>query len=93
MAFVSPNDVLCPVVTYVFVSVYGGSAGISGGPGWPRVRALLTVVSLVVNIVTIMADGLRHLHHPGDQKQREASRPVLDALYAYCEPRVQAKSA
>lgn len=53
IAFVSPNDVLCPVVTYVFVSVYGGFAGISGGPGWPRVRALLTVVSLVVNVVTI----------------------------------------
>lgn len=53
IAFVSPNDVLCPVITYVFVSVYGGFAGISGGPGWPRVRALLTVVSLVVNVVTI----------------------------------------
>lgn len=53
IAFVSPNDVLCPVVTYVFVSVYGGFAGSSGGPGWPRVRALLTVVSLVVNVVTI----------------------------------------
>src|SRR2546428_4428416 len=24
-----------------------------------------------------------HLHYPNDQKQREASRPVLDALYAY----------
>ena len=53
IAFVSPNDVLCPVVTYVFVGVYGGFAGISGSPGWSRVRALLTVVSLVVNIVTI----------------------------------------
>jgi hypothetical protein len=33
-------------------------------------------------------DGLRHVHYPDDQKQREASRPVLDALYAYCQKRV-----
>ena len=50
---ISPNDVLCPVVTYVFVGVYGAFAGMSGGPGWPRIRALLAVVSLVVNVVTI----------------------------------------
>ncbi len=38
-------------------------------------------------------DGLRHVHYPDDQKQREASRPVLDALYAYCQKKVDAKSA
>lgn len=36
-------------------------------------------------------DGLRHLHYPDDQKQREASRPVLDALYAYCQKKVEAR--
>ena len=35
--------------------------------------------------VEAILDGLRHLHYPNDQKQREASRPVLDALYAYCQ--------
>ena len=38
-------------------------------------------------------DGTRHLHYPNDQKQREASRPVLDALYAYCQKKVEAKPA
>ena len=35
--------------------------------------------------VEALLDGLRHLHHPDDQRQREASKPVLDALYAYCQ--------
>jgi len=39
--------------------------------------------------VEAILDGLRHVHHPDDQKQREASRPVLDALYAYCKARVE----
>ena len=34
-------------------------------------------------------DGLRAIHHPDDQAQRQASIPVMDALYAYC----QAKAA
>ena len=38
-------------------------------------------------------DGLRHLHYPDDQKQREASRPVMDALYAYCQAKTAAKTA
>jgi hypothetical protein len=53
IAFVSPNDVLCPVITYVTLGIYSGSTGGGGGADWPRLRALLTVVSLVVNVVTI----------------------------------------
>lgn len=34
--------------------------------------------------VEAILDGLRLVHSPDDQRQREASRPVLDALYAYC---------
>jgi hypothetical protein len=30
-------------------------------------------------------DGLRLRHFPDDQAQREASIPVLDALYSYCK--------
>ena len=43
--------------------------------------------------VEAVLDGLRHVHHPNDQKQREASRPVLDALYAYCQEKSKAKAA
>jgi hypothetical protein len=49
----SPNDVLCPVVTYVVLSVYLGLRGSPTARRAGRERALLTLVSLVVNIVTI----------------------------------------
>jgi hypothetical protein len=39
--------------------------------------------------VEAILDGLRHLHYPDDQKQREASRAVLDALYAYCRSKTK----
>jgi hypothetical protein len=35
-------------------------------------------------------EGVRALHHPNDQAQREASIPVMDALYAYCKAKVGA---
>jgi len=50
---VSPNDVLCPVVTYVSLSVLAGFRASLRRPDWPRVRAVLTLLSLVVNVVTI----------------------------------------
>jgi len=37
--------------------------------------------------VEAILDGLRLMHAPDDQRQREASRPVLDALYTYCKER------
>ncbi len=43
--------------------------------------------------IEAVLDGMRHLHYPDDQKQREASRPVLDALYAYCQKKVETKPA
>lgn len=43
--------------------------------------------------IEAVLDGLRHLHYPDDQKQREASRPVLDALYAYCQKKAEATRA
>jgi hypothetical protein len=33
-------------------------------------------------------EGVRALHQPNDQAQREASIPVMDALYAYCKAKV-----
>ncbi len=42
--------------------------------------------------VEAVLDGMRHLHYPDDHKQREASRPALDALYAYCQRKVEARA-
>jgi hypothetical protein len=53
IALVSPNDVLCPVITYVSLSVLAAFRPIAQQPDWPRIRAVLTLLSLVVNIATI----------------------------------------
>ena len=50
---VSPNDVLCPVLTYVCLGLLAAFRPTLSGPHWPRLRAWLTLVSLVVNVVTI----------------------------------------
>ena len=50
---VSPNDVLCPVLTYVVLGLYAGVRGLAAHPRWPHLRAALTILSLVVNVVTI----------------------------------------
>ena len=39
--------------------------------------------------VEALLDGVRALHHPNDQEQRRASRPILDALYAYCQQKTK----
>lgn len=49
----SPNDWLCPVVTYVVLGIYGALWPPPDRTDWARVRALLTVVSFGVNVVTI----------------------------------------
>jgi hypothetical protein len=50
---VSPNDVLCPVLTYVTLGVYADARRTVNRTAWGRLRALLTITSLVVNVVTI----------------------------------------
>jgi hypothetical protein len=49
----SPNDLLCPLVTYVVLSVYADLRRVHGETHFARDRAVLTLVSLAVNIVTI----------------------------------------
>ena len=39
--------------------------------------------------IEALLEGIRLIHQPNDQKQREASRPILDALYAYCQKKVE----
>ena len=50
---VSPNDVLSPVLTYVCLGLLAAFRTTLRSEEWPRLRALLTLVSLVVNVVTI----------------------------------------
>jgi hypothetical protein len=40
--------------------------------------------------VEALLEGVRLMHQPSDQSQREASRQILDALYAYCKTKVGA---
>ncbi len=49
----SPNDWLCPVLTYVFLGLYAAIRPPADSVGWARSRVLLTVVSFVVNVATI----------------------------------------
>ena len=50
---VSPNDIVCPVLTYVCLGLLSAFRPTLSGRHWPRLRAWLTLLSLVVNIVTI----------------------------------------
>ena len=49
----SPNDWLCPVVTYVFLGIYAAYRRPIDSAGWAHSRAMLTATSFVVNVVTI----------------------------------------
>ncbi len=50
---VSPNDVLCPLVTYLFIGFYAAFRRPVDSMRIEQARVLLTLVSFVVNVVTI----------------------------------------
>ena len=50
---VSPNDVLAPLVTYLFLGFYAAFRRPANVAHFEQVRVLLTLVSFVVNVVTI----------------------------------------
>lgn len=50
---VSPNDVLGPVLTYVCLGLLAAFRATLRSEEWPRLRAWLTLLSLVVHVVTI----------------------------------------
>src|SRR6266487_3895618 len=50
---VSPNDVLCPLVTYLFVGFYAAFRRPADPMRFEQARVLLTLLSFVVNVVTI----------------------------------------
>jgi hypothetical protein len=39
--------------------------------------------------IEALFDGVRAIHQPNDQEQRRASKPILDALYAYCQTKTK----
>jgi hypothetical protein len=50
---VSPNDVLCPLVTYLFIGFYAAFRRPADAIRFEQARVLLTLVSFLVNVVTI----------------------------------------
>src|SRR5262249_9167199 len=50
---VSPNDVLCPLVTYLFIGFYAAFRPPVDAIRFEQARVLLTLVSFIVNVVTI----------------------------------------
>jgi hypothetical protein len=50
---VSPNDVLCPLVTYLFIGFYAAFRRPADAMRFEQTRVLLTLVSFLVNVVTI----------------------------------------
>ena len=39
--------------------------------------------------IEALLDGVRAIHFPNDQEQRRASKPILDALYAFCQSKTK----
>ena len=49
----SPNDWLCPILTYVCLGLYAALRPSTEPTRWPQARALLTAVAFVVNVLVI----------------------------------------
>ena len=49
----SPNDWLCPILTYVCLGLYAAFHPPSEPARWPQARALLTALVFVVNVLAI----------------------------------------
>jgi len=49
----SPNDILCPAITYVCLCVYDGFRRAPDRAFWRRMCAVLVIVSLAVNVIAI----------------------------------------
>jgi hypothetical protein len=50
---VSPNDVLCPVMTYVFLGLYAAFRPPLASGRYAQARVILTLLSFAVNVITI----------------------------------------
>lgn len=50
---ISPNDVLCPLVTYLLVGMYSAFRPQVAQSNFEQLRVWIAVISLLVNIITI----------------------------------------
>lgn len=50
---ISPNDVLCPLVTYLFIGMYAAFRHPIDALRWEQARVLLALISFAVNVITI----------------------------------------
>jgi hypothetical protein len=53
LAGFSPNDFICPMLTYVLLEVFVGLRPLERPTNWPFVRSLLVIASFAVNVLTI----------------------------------------
>ena len=53
IALLSPNDWLCPMITYVCLGLYTAFYPPGDPVRWPQAQALLTIVAFVVNVLVI----------------------------------------
>jgi hypothetical protein len=53
IAGLSPNDLLCPVITYICLGMYAAFQPPTNPARWAQARALLTIVAFVVNVLVI----------------------------------------
>ncbi len=49
----SPNDFICPMLTFIMLEVVISFRPLERPVNWPRVRALLVIASFAVNVLTI----------------------------------------
>ena len=49
----SPNDWICPIVTYVCLGIYAALRPPADRPRWTHVRAMLTIGAFVANVIFI----------------------------------------
>jgi hypothetical protein len=49
----SPNDVICPVITYICLGVYDGLRRAPDRVWWRRMCSVLVIVSFLVNVIAI----------------------------------------
>jgi len=51
IAGLSPNDWLCPMLTYVCLGTYAAFCPPNDALRWPRARAFLTIITFIVNVI------------------------------------------
>jgi hypothetical protein len=53
IALLSPNDWLCPMITYIGLGMYAALRPPTDSTRWPQARVLLTIVAFVANVLVI----------------------------------------